>query len=171
MLLKHLKFFNLACKTGSFLSSFLLRWDPKARRLYHVDNFKNASKILLRKSYLVYCVILLLLTQAVHAFSGESANSFQFFDKFVFGAVIVHFWGPPTQQYSVRKSTENIRLYINGIVQFSEKYKNELQSITATSKTTLLEKLSTIYTFGLLPSPIYSDKLLLWNALGITLQA
>lgn len=46
--------------------------------------------------------------------------------------------------------------FINGIIEFSEKYQDEIQSYAATTKTTLLEKISTGYSFGLFPALFFT---------------
>ncbi len=70
--------------------------------------------------------------------------------------MIFHFIGPPIQQYSLRIGSENIRLYINGIIQFSEKYQDDIQSIADDSKTTILEKISIGYSYGLFPGIVFT---------------
>ncbi len=120
MLLNHLKYLNVTCKVASIFSSFLLRWDPKARRMYHVDNFDKANKRLTQKSYLQYGVTVLLLIQTIHSFTTEAGKSLKFFDKFICTLVILYSIGPAIQRYSIQVFSEHIRLYINGIIEFSE---------------------------------------------------
>lgn len=152
MLLKHLIFFGKICKVSSCVSSNLLIWNPQVQRLQLVNHFQHShSKLIVKTIFHAFITFIIAIQGYLYASNGSIGS---LFDNLVLAAGIAHFIVPLVQMQGCRLNAASIKNFINGLIDFGERYHFTYYEHPSKLDLTLGKKLGICFTYAFYPSPL-----------------
>lgn len=126
--------------------------------MHHTSNYSKKHKTLKRKLKIQFALLLVLVFQIVLILSYSTPTKpYSYADKFVYGFGFIIFFNQFDLQVCLRQA-KNMCLYVNGLLQFENKYMTKQKNCISVSMRTrllsLIEKINRCFAHSYCPSSL-----------------
>ncbi len=156
MIQQNISLFSLTVRIAKSLGSILVQWNSQTQKLHLVPNYSGCHKALNRKLFLHASLLFLMTFQGILTLPPfNHTKSYNFTDKFVYGFGLLYIFSSHFQLQVCRRQAKAICLYVNGILQFQNKYRsNGLFATMITRKPSLIERMNVCFAYAFCSSVI-----------------